>query len=642
MPVNLQGRGVRVAIDDALRLTVSAPDGEPLWESSRRQPPTVCIAGESGASGRFDLAAARERSVHPFADGRYRGQRITLSGYPGADVALELVVALDAEDDELLIGIEQTGGEDAVQRVEHLYRFERPVAQGGCLVLPHGSGYLVPADCPDALPGRGPEPIQVGGRWSLPIFGLTRDGAGLCATVDTWWDAEVRAHHLPGDRSILDFSWADELGTLAYPRRLLVHFARDLDYVAMAKRYRAAARRQGLVRTLEEKADESPRIREYASNVLFRWTEWNGADAERVLGDLRRLREHGIGANLFYPKWGGPDGRPPIQNHQAFLVDEPGDGGWAPMVDFANRARELGCLTQGFIRPCEQSPGVTGYDESYWAVNADGSRSDHLSTHAALEITSAALDGLQERGLHFDVLYFDGYTAASTPPRNFSPAHRVTRRQVFEHQNACFDETRRRGIIPAGELRQFWAIPHCDHFFFTDWSGHRLSARVDDENAEDSESVDPGSEHRPVGEPIPLCQLVFHDCCMSGFSGDPGQGAFYDWFPSRSHRLYELMYGAPPSWNWMLSPRDGYPVPVGDWQSGRTARALGWLQTWSAFYRSIATSEMTAHRMLSPDGTLQRTEFACGVAAEFDLPGERFRILGSPDFDGTWQTPVSP
>ncbi len=637
MLVNLKGRGVAVGIDDALRLTVSAHDGRPLWESSASEPPAICIGGESGASGRLDLAAARERSVHPFADGRYRGQRIILSGYPGADLALELIVALDAEDDELLIGIEQTGGEHAVQRVEHLYRFERPVAQGGCLVLPHGSGYLVPSDCPDALPGRGPEPVQVGGRWSLPIFGLTRDGAGLCATVDTWWDAEVRAHHLPGDRSVLDFCWADELGTLAYPRRLLVHFAPDLDYVAMAKRYRAAARRQGLVRTLEEKADESPRIREYAGNVLFRWTEWNGADAERVLGDLRRLRGHGIGANLFYPKWGGPAGRPAIQNHQAFLVDEPGDGGWAPMVDFANRARELGCLTQGFIRPCEQSPGVTGYDESYWAVNADGSRSDHLGTHAALAITSAALDGLQERGLRFDVLYFDGYTAASIPPRNFSPDHPVTRRQVFEHQQACFDETRRRGIIPAGELRQFWAIPHCDHFFFTDWSGHRLSARVDSEDAEDSES-----EHRPVGEPIPLCQLVFHDCCMSGFSGDPGQGAFYDWFPSRSHRLYELMYGAPPSWNWMLSPRDGYPVPIGDWQSSRTARALEWLRTWSSFYRSIAMSEMTAHRLLSPDGTLQRTEFACGIAAEFDLPAERYRILGSPDFDGTWQTPASP
>ena len=53
-------------------------------------------------------------------------------------------------------------------------------------------------------------------------------------------------------------------------------------------------------------------------------------------------------------------------------------------------------------------------------------------------------------------------------------------------------------------------------------------------------------------------------------------------------------------------------------------------------------SEMTGHRLLSPDGALQRTEFACGIAAEFDVPGERYRILGSPDFDGTWQTPVSP
>jgi hypothetical protein len=632
MLVSLQGRTVRVGIDNSLRLTVSARDGEPLWESSRSLPPAVRVAVGGGGSHTIGLADARERSVRPYACGRHAGYRILLTGYADADVTLALTVALDADDDELLIGIEQAGGEHAVQRVDHLYRFERPVAQGGHLVLPHGSGYLVPADCPDALPGRGPEPIQVGGRWSLPMFGLTRDDAGLCATVDTWWDAEVRAHHLPGDRSILDFSWADELGTLAYPRRLLVHFARDLDYVAMAKRYRAVARQQGLLRTLEEKADDSPRIRAYADNVLFRWTEWNGADSERVLGDLRRLRELGIGANLFYPKWGGSQGRPPIQNHQAFLVDDPGDGGWTPLVDFADRARELGCVTQGFIRPCEQSPGVTGYDESYWAVGPDGARSDHLSTHAALEITSAALDGLQERGLRFDVLYFDGYAAANIPPRSFSSAHPVTRRQVFEAQNACFDETRRRGIIPAGELRQFWAIPHCDHFFFTDWSGHRLSALVDDEE----------TEHRPVGEPIPLCQLVFHDCCMSGFSGDPGQGAFYDWFPSRPHRLYELLYGAPPAYNWILSPRDGYPVPVGDWQSDRTARAIEWLRTWSAFYRSIAMSEMTGHRLLSPDGALQRTEFACGIAAEFDLPGERYRILGSPDFDGTWQTPVSP
>ena len=335
--------------------------------------------------------------MRPYACGRHAGYRILLTGYADADVTLALTVALDADDDELLIGIEQAGGEHAVQRVDHLYRFERPVAQGGHLVLPHGSGYLVPADCPDALPGRGPEPIQVGGRWSLPMFGLTRDDAGLCATVDTWWDAEVRAHHLPGDRSILDFSWADELGTLAYPRRLLVHFARDLDYVAMAKRYRAVARQQGLLRTLEEKADDRP------GSARTRTTSCsagpNGTARTRIGCSATSA---GCGSWASAPTCSIQVGRvagPTADPEPSGLSGRrSGRRRLDAAVDFADRARELGCVTQGFIRPCEQSPGVTGYDESYWAVGPDGARSDHLSTHAALEITSAALDGLQERG----------------------------------------------------------------------------------------------------------------------------------------------------------------------------------------------------------------------------------------------------
>ena len=74
--------------------------------------------------------------MRPYACGRHAGYRILLTGYADADVTLALTVALDADDDELLIGIEQVGGEHAVQRVDHLYRFERPVAQGGHLVLP--------------------------------------------------------------------------------------------------------------------------------------------------------------------------------------------------------------------------------------------------------------------------------------------------------------------------------------------------------------------------------------------------------------------------------------------------------------------------------------------------------------------------
>ena len=99
---------------------------------------------------------------------------------------------------------------------------------------------------------------------------------------------------------------------------------------------------------------------------------------------------------------------------------------------------------------------------------------------------------------------------------------------AFEAQNACFAETRRRGIMPAAELARFWCIPNCDYFFFTDWSSDRLS------------NTPVQGASAPVGEPIPLFQLAFHDCYMAGFSGggysvySPG----YDWWERTEHRDY--------------------------------------------------------------------------------------------------------
>ena len=74
---------------------------------------------------------------------------------PAKDSVRLVGMVIDADTDELLIQIGQVGGRDTVVSVEHLYRFEKPVADGGYMVLPHGSGYLIPADCPDELPGEG-------------------------------------------------------------------------------------------------------------------------------------------------------------------------------------------------------------------------------------------------------------------------------------------------------------------------------------------------------------------------------------------------------------------------------------------------------------------------------------------------------
>jgi len=138
------------------------------------------------------------------------------------------------------------------------------------MVLPHGSGYLIPADCPDEIPGQGHKGGFIGARWTLPMFGMLRGNDSVWVIAETWWDCEVEAQHIPDRHSSIDFHWRGSLGKLDYSRRLLLGFEQGLDYVKMAKRYRLYAKQNGLLRTLKEKSAETPSILDDTKSILYR------------------------------------------------------------------------------------------------------------------------------------------------------------------------------------------------------------------------------------------------------------------------------------------------------------------------------------------------------------------------------------
>ena len=241
--------------------------------------------------------------------------------------------------------------------------------------------------------------------------------------------------------------------------------------------------------------------------MLYRWPAWNPDDGPGVLDDLQALREMGLGIKFFFPKWSSsgyaPErGRPTTARSgwQSLLLETPVPGGWETLVGLADAVHERGCSIQGFIAPRSQEPEGPDYDEDRWPRVADGQPIHDLSAHDAVDRLSRGLDNLAARGLKLDTLYFDGYAAFGALAEDFSPHHPVTRRMTYEAQNAAFAETRRRGIVPAGELARFWCIADCDYFFFTDWSSDRLA------------NTPVQGAPAPVGEPVPLFQLVFHDC----------------------------------------------------------------------------------------------------------------------------------
>jgi len=622
-----------ISIGSDLRLTAADTEGREIWVTSAAQPPLLVINQEGTATVReLALASAAQTGMAPYEEDSFRGHKLTLSDYEDADVEVELTYAANQATGELSVQVEQTGGSDTVRSVEHFYRFEKSVDQGGHVVVPHGSGYLIPADCLDEIPGEGPHGGFLGARWTLPIFGIFKGDHGLSVLVDTWWDCEVELEHKPGEYSALDFHWQPSLGKLDYRRRFVLRFAEGMDYVAMAKLYRDYARGEGLLRTLKEKMEQTPQIERYVQGTLVRWTEWNPQQRDEALRQLEYLRDQGFALNFFFPKW--PD-REHSEEHvfpggwQAYLLSEPVPGGWAALADFAGNVRKIDCRIQGFVNPRYHWPDYPGFDRCNFPMHEDGERNEsQITPHEAEQRNEAVLASIREHRLHMDFLYYDGYSAYFPLPEDFSPTHPCTRREGYEVQNRCFADARQSGIMPGAELARFWAMRDCDYWFYTDWASDRLA----------NTSVDPSQPwtgqgcEGPVGVPIPLFQLVFHDCYIAGFAG---YYLGYDWWEDQHPRLYELLFVAVPCHNWL--PGGDFPYDKID--APQTEQRWTWLNKMGSLCRATKFSEMVSHEFLSGDYRQQRVSFANGVVAEFDMNANRFRIQRVEGFTGDWETP---
>jgi len=394
-----------------------------------------------------------------------------------------------------------------------------------------------------------------------------------------------------------------------------MRFADDLDHVGMAKAYRRYLIDRNEFTTLEQRADRTPALRKYLAGVEYRWTGFRPEAYEQALDNIRRFKQAGLPITFFFPKWpaqGYAPNRPPDAGWQGFLQPNPVPGGWPAVQKMADAVHRLGCAIKVMVNPNVYFQDAPAYD----AAKATG-RWPAISDSHAVWALRLILDGLAQKGLSFEALYFDGHSAFSGHPEHQSAAGGpVRRRQTYEAQTACFRETRRRGIVPGAELARFWSIADCDFFFFTDWSSDRL-------------------RH---AEPIPLVPLVFHDCYAAHFSGGGyyNEGK-YDWYADRHPRLYELMYATMPSHNWL--PGGSRHLEPNDWGTDKMNRRIKWLKRWHAYYQKVCTSEMVTHAFLNPDHTLQRVTFANGVVADFDLDKGLFRVKGVPGFTGDWEAP---
>lgn len=448
-------------------------------------------------------------------------------------------------------------------------------------------------------------------------WGLVRpEGALLAYVHPDQADNRFEVRHAAGGPTLVYNYWLSSHQRLRYPRRLVFRFFERADYVRLAKEYRGIISAVGYTRSLEEKARTTPQVaalageiglgerilvhdfRRFAHRVLLTFDEVarRVRRVKRLLGwDRVTLHLRGwqkLGHDIQYPdilppnvEAGGPDGIRRLSDtvRDCGYTFELGGCNYHDVTWEAESFNPRHCLVLSdgsIVRRNFWAGGLVSFFCPREAIkfvrrNLEIGRTDYPVTQGLLEIARPHSYWIGNYARHIEC---------------FSPEHPMTRHQAKEAQSAIFEYIRSCGLITSTEHYVDWLMPHVDR-----GRGRIMRRGLGNVDA---------NEPDPVGIPVPLWHLVFHDC------GVLNQGVRGEEF------LDTLLMGAAPSL--------GMPDSARALRSDLFRRAL----VAARLHRAVAFQEMTNHEFLSEDRTRQRTTFADGTTVEVDFARGTYRIKG--------------
>jgi hypothetical protein len=194
-------------------------------------------------------------------------------------------------------------------------------------------------------------------------------------------------------------------------------------------------------------------------------------------------------------------------------------------------------------------------------------------------------------------------TTTASPWREcYNPAHPMTRSESREWKMALLKLIQDFGLVCGSETGHEAAVPYCDYFegmmslgpYRVPESGREVE-KIWDEVPEVVAKYQLGEKYR-----LPLWELVYHDCAVAQwYWGDYNNKLPALW---KKRDLFNALYGTPPL----------YMFTEEVWKAGKT-RIGESAKTAMPAARATAGARMTSHAVLTPDRSVQRTEFSNGV-----------------------------
>ena len=444
----------------------------------------------------------------------------------------------------------------------------------------------------------------------MAFFGATDGQTGQMTLLETFDDAKLRLHRDTEKLLTEQPVWVSEKGQFGYPRKVRYVFFDRGGYVAMCKRYRAYIAAQGRLKTFTQKRAENPNVDLLAGAVNVWYMDggqmpmvhalqsngiqrilWSAAGSGEQIAEMNKLPGVLTSRYDIYQDCMNPEKFPLIRHRQP---DWTSDAWPTGIILRANGDWERGweVTTKDGVRiPCGVLCDKVAPD---WARLRIG---EELKTHP------------------YRCRFID--TTTASPWRDcYAPAHPMTRRESRAYKMELLDVVSRECKLVCGsETGHDAAVPFVHYFegmlsigpYRVPDSG-RNTMRKWDTVPEVVAKFQLGAEYR-----LPLWELVYHDCVAAHwYWGDYNNKLPVLW---DKRDLFNALYGTAPMF--MFNHHE--------WERDH-ARFVQSYRATCPVARATFYSEMTDHRILSPDRLVQQSHFADGTTVTVNFGAQPFKL----------------
>ncbi len=560
----------------------------------------------------FALTSAKTIEAAEFRTGYSVGLALTCSDFPDAP-GLILRLTANLIGDEIVFELAAVDDAHTFRHIHWPKAIETGSTDSGFAVIPNMQGML--------LPGNSQQKFHESSLCNsrslyMPWWGQIRDGHGVQTILESSDDAGAFYDHAPGGPTIIRPRWYASMGKVRYLRTIRYAFDDESTYVRMAKRYRRYVQEDGRLVTIDEKRVRTPNLNEVIGRpvvhigALYHFVQESalfnkdrieanhGLNTFDQLADgLRGLKERGIDdAYVHLDGWGyyGYD-----NGHPDVLPPGEEQGGWGGLRRFADTCDELGFLFAVHDQYRDFYLNAASFDDRLAAYRFDGTREETstwcggpqtiLSSRFAPEYVRRNHDLFASHGIKVKGAYLDVFSVVPLE-ESTAAAHPVTRSECAHYRQQSFDLLRARGYVVSSEEPTDYLAPHLDLVHHGPYGTYPHYG---------------GGEAR--GIPIPLWNLVYHDCLLLPW--EMGEDGGWGIPKGDAAWLHCLLNAGLPYVG--LGPDEA--------QVARVNEACG-------LNERLASQEMVNHEFLDGSYRKQRATYADGSSVTIDLDARTYAI----------------